>query len=110
MLQAVAIMKSSDWDVLVLGLADATGDAASNKVLSQKRADAVAAMLREKLPGESSRIKTHAIGEKLASGNASILERKVEFIFYKDTGLPPRQVVEASGVLTEDFQHARGSH
>lgn len=106
-MQAVAILKSTDWDVLVLGLADATGDAASNKVLSAKRADVVADMLRDRMPEAARRIKTHAIGEKLASGDSKSLERKVEFIFYKDEGLPLRQVVEASGVLTEDFRNVR---
>jgi outer membrane protein OmpA-like peptidoglycan-associated protein len=100
---AAGILKSTDWNVIVLGLADATGDAETNRVLSQQRADAVAALLRTKSGVPESRIIEHAIGEKLATGS-TVVERKVEFVFYHESGLRPRAVVEQSGVLTEDFQ------
>ena len=106
--KAAEVMKSSDWTVLVLGLADATGDAAQNKLLSEQRAEAVAAQLR-KLTGGSlgDRIKVHAIGERLATGGSEVSERKVEFVFFKDEGLPLREVVVKSRVLEEDFRAKR---
>jgi hypothetical protein len=106
---AAKVLETSDWSVIVLGLADASGDAASNKALSQARADAVAVLLREKSKGVAAkRIVVHAIGEKLAVGS-SVNERKVEFIFFEDKGLPIRQVVEDSGVLDADFHRKAAS-
>lgn len=104
---AAEIMKNSDWTVLVLGLADATGDAAQNKVLSQQRAEAVAARLRQKVSIPSSRIVVHSIGERLATGGSHVSERKVEFVFYHDEGLPIKEVVVRSRVLEEDFRAKR---
>lgn len=104
---AAEVLKTSDWSVLVLGLADSSGDPELNKALSQERADAVAAMLRQKATGvEASRITTFGIGEKLATGE-TVQERKVEFVFYHENGLTPRQIVMQSGVLTDDFQRKR---
>jgi outer membrane protein OmpA-like peptidoglycan-associated protein len=96
------------WKVIVVGLADASGDAAMNKELSQKRADAVAAELKKKAPGSAARIVSKGIGEKLATGQAQS-ERKVEFVFYEDKGLPIKQVVMQSGVLEADFRAKRAT-
>lgn len=103
---AAEILKSSEWTVLVLGLADASGDPEANKILSQKRADAVAAMLAKKSGVSADRIKVHAIGERLATGT-DVQERKVVFIFFEDRGLPFRQVVRQSGVLGDALENAR---
>ena len=104
--QAAEILRNTDWTVLVLGLADATGDAQANKVLSQERAEAVAAKLRAKVSGSvsSNRIVVHSIGERLADGGSNVSERKVEFVFYHDEGLPLKEVVVRSRVLEEDFR------
>jgi len=102
--EAADIMKDSDWVCAVVGLADASGDAAMNKELSQTRAEAVAAKLIEFSGVSADRVKAKGIGEKLATG-ASQSERKVEFVFFKDTtGRPLKQVVIKSGVLEEDFR------
>lgn len=107
--QAADVLKSeAKWKLIVVGLADATGDAAANKTISQARADAVAAELKKKAPGAADRIMAKGIGEKLATG-ASQSERKVEFVFYEDNGLPIKQVVMQSGVLEEDFRAKRAT-
>ncbi|NCG19717.1 MAG: OmpA family protein [Rhodobacterales bacterium] len=101
--EAVEVLKSSDWSVIVVGLADAVGDAASNKTLSQGRADVVAAELLTRSGVPQSRIIAHGVGEKLATGQRQS-ERKTEFIFFTDKGHPMKQVVIRSGVLEEDFR------
>lgn len=104
---AAEILKSTDWDVIVLGLADSSGDAAMNKELSEKRAEVVAAELKKLVPGLESRLTVHAIGERLATG-ATQSERKVEFVFYhpqENVGI--REVVIRSRVLEEDFRAKR---
>lgn len=103
---AAEIMKSTEWTVLVLGLADASGDPEANKILSQQRADAVAAMLAKKSGVPAERIKVHAIGERLATGT-DVQERKVVFVFFEDKGLPLRQVVRQSGVLGDALANVR---
>jgi outer membrane protein OmpA-like peptidoglycan-associated protein len=106
--RAAEIYKDTDWKVLVLGLADATGDAAANRELSEGRAEAVATRLRSKVGGDPNRrIVTYYIGEKLASGGEENAERKVEFVFFKDEGLPLKEVVVKSRVLEEDFRNRR---
>jgi len=104
--KAVEILGRTDWTLLVLGLADATGDPAANRELSLARAEAVAGQVRAKVALPANRVVTHAIGERLATG-ASIQERKVEFVFFRDEGLPMRDVVMKSRVLEEDFRRAR---
>lgn len=101
--EAAEVLNSTKWSVIVLGLADAEGTSADNLVLSQQRADTVAAMLREQTDIDDARIVTHAIGEKLAVGE-SVRERKVEFVFFEDEGKPIKDVVVESGVLTPDFR------
>ena len=96
-------MRSSTWSVIVLGLADATGDAQANRALSMERAENVAALLRAKGQISPNRIVVQAIGERLATG-ATVSERKVELVFYEERGLPVREVVMQSGVLEEDFR------
>ena len=103
---AAAILRDTDWTVLVLGLADASGDPEANKILSQERADTVAAMLRSEVSVAANRITVHAIGERLATGT-DVQERKVVFVFYEDKGLPLRQVVKQSGVLGAEFSNSR---
>lgn len=101
--EAAEIMRSSNWKVIVLGLADATGDAQANRALSMERAENVAALLRAKAQVGSDRVLVQAIGERLATG-ATVSERKVEFVFYEERGLTPREVVMQSGVLDADFR------
>ncbi len=103
--KAASVLKNSDWTVLVLGLADATGDAEMNKKLALERAQNVAAILARKSGVPESRIVVHSIGERLATGS-SVRERKVEFVFYHETGLTKKEVVIQSGVLEEDFRRA----
>jgi outer membrane protein OmpA-like peptidoglycan-associated protein len=104
--EAVEILKSTDWDLIVVGLSDASGDDETNKVLSQQRAEAVAELVRTKAGVAANRISAHGIGERLATAT-TVNERKVEFVFYHDTGLTPRQVVMQSGVLAEDVRTKR---
>ncbi|MEZ4236887.1 MAG: OmpA family protein [Myxococcota bacterium] len=106
---AADIVRNSDWKVLVVGLADATGDAETNKRISQERADNVAGALRERLGGiPADRIVSIGIGERLATGESQS-ERKAEFVFFHDKGLPYKQVVIKSGVLEEDFRARRAA-
>jgi outer membrane protein OmpA-like peptidoglycan-associated protein len=105
--QAAGILKSGDWKVIVVGLADSSGDVEANKVLSQQRADAVAAELRKRVDLTDERIQVRGIGERLATG-ATQSERKVEFVFYKDEGeMPVKQIVVRSRVLEQDFREKR---
>jgi outer membrane protein OmpA-like peptidoglycan-associated protein len=105
--KAADILKNGDWKVIVVGLADASGDAEQNKILSQQRADAVAAELTKRIQLPEDRIQVKGIGEKLATG-ATQSERKVEFVFYKNAGdMPVRQIVMKSGVLEADFRQKR---
>ncbi|MEQ1568859.1 MAG: OmpA family protein [Myxococcota bacterium] len=104
--EAVEILKSTNWDLIVVGLSDASGDDETNKVLSQQRAEAVAELVRTKAGVAANRISAHGIGERLATAT-TVNERKVEFVFYHDTGLTPRQVVMQSGVLAEDVRTKR---
>lgn len=107
--RAAEILKSGDWKVIVVGLADAAGDDATNQTVSQQRAEAVAAELRQKVDLSSDRITVRGIGERLASG-ATQSERKVEFVFYKGgDGMQDRQIVMKSGALEEDFSQRRES-
>lgn len=105
---AAEVLRTSDWTVLVVGLADASGDAETNKVLSQQRAEAVADELRKRVSVPAERIVVQGIGEKLATGSSQS-ERKVEFVFFRDKGLPLKQVVIRSGVLEEDFRAKRAT-
>lgn len=100
--RAANILETTDFSVVVCGLADRDGDAAANKVLAQQRADHVAAMLKEKTKGvPASRIKTYALGEQLATSDSQG-ERKVEFLFYRDNGQTPATVVENARALKDD--------
>lgn len=102
--KAAEVLKGGDWKVVVVGLADSSGDAETNKVVSQQRADAVAAELRKKAEVSDDRIAVRGIGERLATG-ATQSERKVEFVFYKNAGdMNDRQIVIKSGVLEQDFR------
>lgn len=106
--RAVEELRGSDWTLMLVGLADATGDAEANHAISHARADAVLAVMKEKMPNfpVDERIHVVGIGEKLATGERQS-ERKVEFVFYVDKGLPPKQVAIHSGVLEEDFDRKR---
>ena len=101
--KAAEVLKGGDWHVIVVGLADATGDDETNKKISQERADVVAADLVRLSGVESSRVIARGIGEKLATG-ASQSERKVEFVFYNPNGMNPKEIVMKSGVLEADFR------
>ncbi len=104
--EAAEVLRDSEWNVLVIGLADVAGDAAMNKDLAERRANEVAELLKKKCPNvPAKRIVTHTIGEKLSTGT-TVQERKVEFVFYKDSDLTPKEIVEASGVMEEDFHRA----
>ncbi|HHO51441.1 MAG TPA: OmpA family protein [Deltaproteobacteria bacterium] len=106
--EAAEVLESSDWSVIVVGLADAAGDAETNKRLSKERADAVANALRSKTSVSQDRIISIGIGERLATGESQS-ERKVELVFFRDTDLPYRQVVIRSGVLEADFRAKRAT-
>jgi outer membrane protein OmpA-like peptidoglycan-associated protein len=97
--RAKEILQTSDWSVVVVGLADATGDAAANKVLSEQRAEAVASRLRQVVP--SSRVIVYSVGERLATGGPDFTERKVESVFFHPTGLPIRDVVARSRAIED---------
>lgn len=101
--EAAEVLRTTNWNLIVLGLADAEGDPASNLVLSRDRAEVVAAKLRDLTDVDDSRIVVHGWGERLAVGE-SVRERKVEFVFYKDADEPIKQVIEESGVLDADFR------
>lgn len=101
---AADVLQGGDWNCIVVGLADATGDADMNKKLSQERADVVAAELIKRAGVDASRVVARGIGEKLATGAAQS-ERKVEFVFYSaGSGLGPKELVMKSGVLEADFR------
>jgi outer membrane protein OmpA-like peptidoglycan-associated protein len=105
--QAAGILKAGDWKVIVVGLADSSGDDETNKVLSQQRADAVAEELRKRVALSDDRLQVRGIGERLATG-ATQSERKVEFVFYKNAGdMPVKQIVVRSQVLEADFRQKR---
>jgi outer membrane protein OmpA-like peptidoglycan-associated protein len=101
--RAAKIAKDGDWRVLLVGLADESGDAATNKALTEKRIAAVASELEERgVPG--ARISRHALGERLATDVNNVRQRKVEFVFYKAAGdLTPNEIVKRSRVLESDF-------
>jgi hypothetical protein len=103
--EAAAILQSTDWSVVVVGLTDTEGDKESNLKLSLARAEAVASQLRNKTKVKESRIVVHGMGERLATGE-SLRERKVEFVFFKDKGKPIREVVLESGVLDADIERS----
>lgn len=105
--RAANILESDDWSLMILGMADASGDAASNRQLSKERAAAVARAIRARVDVPRERILVHALGERLAT-TTTITERKVELIFYRDQGLPPREVVIQSGVLADDYRKKHG--
>ena len=88
---------STTWHVLCLGLADSTGDATANKTLSQQRANAAAEQLRKLLPGQGDRVHSYSIGEKVSDGQ-SALDRRVQFIFFKNNGQTMSEVVAAAGI------------
>lgn len=104
--EVVEVLESSNWDVIVVGLADTEGDEAANQKLSIARAEYVADLLRKRSDVEDSRIVVYGMGEKLAVGER-LKERKVEFVFYKDQGEPVREVVRASGALDPDYDRKR---
>lgn len=108
---ASKMLKTSDWWVVCLGLTDATGDWKTNQALAQRRAEAVAGELRKMSPGIQPpvRIKAAAIGEQLATGGSTVLERKVEFVFYKNTGQSIDKIINDSRVLSDDFQRKSSS-
>jgi outer membrane protein OmpA-like peptidoglycan-associated protein len=100
--RAARILETTEFSVVVVGLADTEGDAAMNKALAQKRADHVASLLREKSKGVGAkRIETFALGEKFATSDAQG-ERKVEFVFYTDRGQSVQQVVDNARALRDD--------
>jgi outer membrane protein OmpA-like peptidoglycan-associated protein len=100
--RAAKILETTEFSVVVVGLADTEGDAASNKALAEQRAEHVAGMLKEKTKGVgAARIKTWALGEKFATSDAQG-ERKVEFVFYNDKGQPVAQVVDNARALRDD--------
>jgi outer membrane protein OmpA-like peptidoglycan-associated protein len=102
---AAGVMKGGDWTVMLVGLADASGDPATNKALTQQRCDVVAAELN-KLGIPDTRIVIHAIGERLATDPNNVRERKVEFVFYTGGAkLTPRDIVVRSRVMEADFHH-----
>jgi OmpA-OmpF porin, OOP family len=103
---AAGVLKGGDWKVMLVGLSDASGDAAANKALTEKRCDAVAAELA-KLSIPHSRIVAHPIGERLATDPNNVRQRKVEFVFYTGGAeMAPRDIAVKSRVLEPDY-HAR---
>jgi hypothetical protein len=104
--EAAEILNTTNWSVIVVGLADTEGDPDSNRALSVARAEAVASQLRAKADVDPSRIVVHGMGERLATGEM-LKERKVEFVFFKDKGQPVREVVLESGVLGPDLRRKR---
>lgn len=103
--RAAKIAKDGDWRVLLVGLADESGDVATNRALTEKRVAAVASELEERgIP--AARISRHALGERLATDVDNVRQRKVEFVFYKAAGdLTPDEIALKSRVLEADFHH-----
>jgi len=103
--RAADVMKNGNWKVLLVGLADSSGDAASNKVLSERRAQAVSSELQRRGVA-ANRISIQSMGERLATGEA-LRERKVEFVFYTGgANLSFTEIAERSHVMDADF-HGR---
>ena len=103
--RAADVLKNGNWKVLLVGLADSSGNAADNKALSERRAHAVESEL-ERRGIASNRISTIAMGERLATGTA-LRERKVEFVFYTGgNNLSFTEIAERSRVMEDDF-HGR---
>lgn len=101
--KAAEVQKKGSWKVLLVGLADASGDPEANKVLSQQRAETVKAELVKRGVPEA-RIDTHATGERLADDQDNIQERKVEFVFYTGgAGLTPHKIAVESGAMSSDY-------
>jgi outer membrane protein OmpA-like peptidoglycan-associated protein len=104
--EAAEVLRTTKWNVIVVGLADAEGDPASNEKLSVARAQLVAEQLRDQTKDES-RIRVHGFGERLAVGE-SVRERKVEFVFHDaDDDRPIKEIIGESGVLTPDIRRKR---
>jgi outer membrane protein OmpA-like peptidoglycan-associated protein len=103
--KAAEIMKGGEnWTVMLVGLADASGDPATNKDLTQKRCDAVQAELNKRGVADT-RIVTHAIGERLATDSNNVRQRKVEFVFYTGgEGMSPHDIAVKSRVLEADYR------
>jgi outer membrane protein OmpA-like peptidoglycan-associated protein len=100
---AAGVLKGGDWKVMLVGLSDASGDAAANKKLTEQRCDAVAAELF-KLSIPHSRIVQHPIGERLATDPNNVRQRKVEFVFYTGgSGMSPKDIAVQSRVLEPDY-------
>lgn len=99
--RAANILDTTEFSVVCVGLADTSGDAASNKVLAQQRAEHVADMVKAASKAGAKRIHSYALGESLAT-NDTQGERKVEFVFYRDSGQPIAQVVEHARTLADD--------
>jgi len=108
---AAGIMMGGDWKVMLVGLADASGDAETNRALTQQRCDAVAAELNKRSIPDT-RIVEHAIGERLATDPNNVRERKVEFVFYMGgDNLSPHDLEVRSRVLEPDFHaHQEAGH
>lgn len=106
--RAAKILETTEFSVVVVGLADTEGDAASNKALAEQRAEHVAGMLKEKTKGvPAGRIKTFALGEKFATSDTQG-ERKCEFVFFDDNGQSVQQVVDHARALRDDRAGAEG--
>lgn len=103
---AAKMLRSSDWWVIVLGLTDATGDFKTNQTLARERAEVVAEELRQRVDvSPPARIKPYAIGESLATGGSTQLERKVEFVFYTPGDESIEEIIVNSRVLTDEFRN-----
>ena len=99
--RAVKVLKTSEFHVVVVGLADSAGDPEVNKRLSEERAAAVAKMLKDQSGVRDGRIHVHSVGERLAT-TETVVQRKVEFVFFIDDGRPIPKVVADSGILRDD--------
>jgi outer membrane protein OmpA-like peptidoglycan-associated protein len=103
--KAARIQEDGKWKVLLVGLADGSGDPQANLALSQARADAVKAELVERGVPEA-RITTHAVGERLSDEEDAVTERKVEFVFYHGgEDMNPHKIAVESGAMTADYHN-----
>lgn len=105
--KAAEVAKSGNWKVLLVGLADESGDVEMNRALTKKRCDAVAAALsRHGIPAP--RISQYPLGERLATDVNNVRQRKVEFVFYQGGGnLPEKEIAQRSRVLEADYREHR---